>query len=396
MKMTMIAALIAFPALAMTGVMGGGTVANAADPPGKDVKGLYLLTDYPAVSVRPGTTSTVSLRLQNYGLPPERFTLSVDGTPPGWTAVLLGGGQPVAAAMPATDQSVSLQLRLDVPANANLADQTLTVKAAGEGNTVSLPLTISLAKELPAKLTVTPQLPSLRGSPKSSFDYTLSIKNDSGRNLVVSLAATAPRNFDTSFTEAYGSQELSSVPIDAGASKDVKLKVRPPSSVDAGDFPIEMTASAGDATAKTTLTLQVVGQPRLSITGTEGLISTRATAGQQTTVPVLIANEGTAAADNIDLTGSGPSGWKIEFDKKTIDRIAPGQTSDVNALITPSEKSLAGDYMTTIRAASRGETASTQFRVTVATSTTWGMVGVGVIGAALLIMVGAVSRFGRR
>jgi uncharacterized membrane protein len=110
----------------------------------------------------------------------------------------------------------------------------------------------------------------------------------------------------------------------------------------------------------------------------------------------VISNDGSAAADNIDLSGSGPSGWKIEFDHKTIERIDPGKTSDANALITPSEKSLAGDYMTTIRAASRGETASTQFRVTVATSTTWGMVGVGVIGAALLIMVGAVSRFGRR
>jgi uncharacterized membrane protein len=396
MKMTMIAALIAFPALVLAG---SPMTAKAAESTGKDIKGLYLLTDYPAVSVRPGTTSTVSLRLQNYGLPPERFALSIDGTPPGWTAVLLGGGQPVAAAMPATDQSVSLQLRLDVPSNAQLSDQTLTVKAvdqANPGNSVSLPLTISLAKELPAKLTVTPQLPSLRGSPKSSFDYTLSIKNDSGRNLTVSLAATAPRNFDTSFTEAYGAQELSSVPIDAGASKDVKLKVRPPSSVDAGDFPIAMTASAADATAKADLTLQVVGQPRLTITGTEGLVSTRATAGQQTTVPVVISNDGSAAADNIDLSGSGPSGWKIEFDHKTIERIDPGKTSDVNALITPSEKSLAGDYMTTIRAASRGENASTQFRVTVATSTTWGMVGVGVIGVALLIMVGAVSRFGRR
>ncbi len=298
-----------------------------------------------------------------------------------------------------TDQSVSLQLRLDVPANAGSGDKTLTVKATDQSNpanSVSLPITVNLAKELPAKLTVTPQLPSLRGSPKTSFDYTLSIKNDSGRNLVVSLAATAPRNFDTSFTEAYGSQELSSVPIDAGASKDVKLKVRPPSSVDAGEFPVEMTASAGDAAAKAELKLQVVGTPRLTITGTEGLVSARATAGQQTTVPILIANDGTAPADNVELSGSGPSGWKIEFDRKTIDRIEPGKTSDVNALITPSEKSLAGDYMATIRAASRGETASTQFRVTVSTSTTWGMVGVGVIGAALLIMVGAVSRFGRR
>src|ERR1700728_4790185 len=131
MKMTVIASLIAFPALVLAG---SPMTATAAESTGKDIKGLYLLTDYPAVSVRPGTTSTVSLRLQNYGLPPERFTLSVDGTPSGWTAVLLGGGQPVAAAMPATDQSVSLQLRLDVPANAQLSDQTLTVKAVDQAN----------------------------------------------------------------------------------------------------------------------------------------------------------------------------------------------------------------------------------------------------------------------
>ena len=387
MKPISIAVLLAFASLALP--------ATAAEPT-KDVKGLYLLTDYPAVSVRPGTTSTVSLRLQNYGLPPERFALSVDGTPPGWTATLLGGGQPVAAAMPATDQSVSLQLRLDVPANANLSSQTLTVKAEGEGNHVSLPLTINLAKELPAKLAITPQLPSLRGTPKSSFDYTLAIKNDSGRNLTVSLAATAPRNFETSFTEAYGTQELSSVPVDAGASKDVKLKVRPPSSVDAGTFPIQVTASAADATAKAELSMDIAGQPRLSIAGRDGLVSARAVAGEQSTVPIVVANDGTAPADNIDLSGSAPSGWKISFEPKSIERIAPNATAEANALITPTDKSLAGDYMATIRAASRGENASTQFRMSVGTSTTWGMVGVGVIGAALLLMVGAVARFGRR
>ena len=392
MRMNAIAMLVAFPALLMAGNM---TAATAAETK-QDIKGLYLLTDYPAVSVRPGTTLTISLRLQNYGLPPENFALSIDGAPAGWTTTLLGGGQPVGAAMPATDQSVSLQLRLDVPADADISSKTLTVKAEGQGNNVSLPITINLAKELPAKLALSPQLPSLRGTPKSSFDYTVSVKNDSGRNLTVSLSATAPRNFETSFTESYGAQELSSVPIDAGASKDVKLKVRPPSSVDAGSFPIEMTATSGDTTAKTELTLEVVGQPRLTIAGSDGLVSARAEAGKQSTVPVVISNDGTAAADNIELSGSGPSGWKVEFDKKTIDRIAPNQTAEVNAVLTPTDKSLAGDYMATIRAASRGETASTQFRVTVATSTTWGMVGFGIIAVALLLMFGAVARFGRR
>ena len=93
--------------------------------------------------------------------------------------------------MPATDQSVSLQLRLDVPANADLAHQDphREGRRAGQHH-VSLPITITLAKELPAKLAITPQLPALRGTPKSSFDYQLTIKNDSGRNLTVSFAAT--------------------------------------------------------------------------------------------------------------------------------------------------------------------------------------------------------------
>src|SRR5262249_12448446 len=149
-----------------------------------DIKGLYLMTDYPSVTVRPGTTTNISLRLQDYGLSPERYQLSVAGVPAGWTATLLGGGQPVGAAMPAPDSSVALQLRLDVPANSDLSPQTLTVKAQGQGTNAELPIAVSLAKELPAKLSVKSSLPSLRGSPKSNFDYTLSIKNDSGRNLV--------------------------------------------------------------------------------------------------------------------------------------------------------------------------------------------------------------------
>ena len=65
-------------------------------------------------------------------------------------------------------------------------------------------------------------------------------------------------------------------------------------------------------------------------------------------------------------------------------------------LVTPPEKAIAGDYAPTFNVASRGETASTQFRVAVATSTMWGIVGAGIIAIALLIMVGAVARFGRR
>jgi uncharacterized membrane protein len=364
-------------------------------PEQAQVKGLYLLTDYPALTVQAGGTSTVALRLHNYGLPPERLQLSVDGVPQGWTATILGGGQPVAAAMPATGKDVALQLRLDVPANAQ-GGATVTVNAKGTNQTISLPIAVALGKDLPAKLTLEPKLPALRGSPTSNFEYQLTVKNDSGRNLLVSLGAKAPQNFSTRFTEAYGSQELSSLPIEAGQSKDVKLAVRAPAQTGAGKIPVGVTVSAEGVSADAQVVMEIVGQPQLRLTGRDGVVSARAEAGNQTSIPIVVANEGSAPAEGVELSGTAPSGWKVEFDPKQVERIAPGQRAEAQLLLTPSPKALAGDYMTSLRAASRGESASSDFRVAVSTSTYWGMAGAGIIGIALLVMVGAIARFGRR
>ena len=393
MRRCVLALLCAFAVALAMGVR--TSVAEEAAPAG--IKGLFLLTDYPAMTVRPGAAATVSMRLQNYGLPPERLTLGVTGVPTGWSATLLGGGQPIAAIMPATNQSVTLQLRLDVPTTAAMGTQTVTVTAtSASGQQVSLPVAITLAKDLPAKLTIEPQLPSLRGTPKSSFEFQFNIKNDSGRNLVVSFAAQAPANYETTFTEQYGSQEISSIPIDAGQSKGIKLKVRPPSTIGAGSYPVTVKVSAEDASAEAKVTLEIVGQPRLTLTGPDGRLNGTATAGKESTLQIVVTNTGTAPADEVELSGSGPSGWKINFEPKTIDHIPPGQNKEVQALITPSEKAVAGDYVATLRANARAESASSDFRIAVTVSTLWGIVGAGIIGVAFLIMVGAVARFGRR
>ena len=49
-----------------------------------------------------------------------------------------------------------------------------------------------------------------------------------------------------------------------------------------------------------------------------------------------------------------------------------------------------------MRASANGASDNARYRVTVTTSTLWGAAGIGVIGAALLVLVGAVGRFGRR
>lgn len=369
---------------------------TAAQDKKDDVKGLFLLTDYPAVTLRPGTNSTINLRLQNYNLPPERLALSVSGTPSGWTATLIGGGQPIAAALPATNSSVSFELRVDVPKEAPVGTTNLTVSAQGPTAEVKLPIEVRLATDLPAKLAVSPQLPELRGTSKSTFEFQLSIKNESGKKVVVGLSSEVPQNFDGTYTEQYGSQELNALPLDPGQSKDVKLKVRPPNTVSAGKYKAVARATADDAVVTTELVLDITGQPKIDIAGREGVLSAKANAGQETTIPVVLTNSGTAPAEQIELSGTAPPGWKINFEPKAVDRIAPNENKEVQALVTPTDKAVAGEYVTTVRASARGESASQTFRISVATSTMWGIVGIGIIGAALLVMMGAVAWFGRR
>ncbi len=383
-------ALIATPLLTTVQVF-------AADPPAPPaIKGLWLLTDYPSQAVRPGDIANVRFKLQNAGLPPEQLALSVSGTPDGWKADILGGGQPVAAAMPGINESVNLQLRVDVPKDAKPGSQTINVRAKGASQSIDLPLTLTIASETPAKLTIKTKLPSLKGTPKSTFDFTLSVSNDSGKDLIVALSAQAPANFQTSFTEGYGSNEISSIPIEAGQSKDIKVKVTPPRDVKASDYPVLVKVAAEGAIAEQRVTLQISGQGKLALSTKDGRLSGDAEVGKTATYTLVASNDGTAPIEEVEMSGTVPSNWKVEFNPKTIASLAPNEKKEVQALVTPADKAIAGDYVSSFRASGRGESAAADFRITVTTSTIWGIAGIGIIAVALLVLLGAVARFGRR
>jgi len=371
--------------------------AFAADTTPGHPKGLWLTTDYPSVTARAGDSTTVKIKLQNYSLPPERVALSVDGVPKGWTATILGGGAPVTAAMPATDDSVQIQLRLDIPAGIASGTQTVTLRAKTAAANVALPIDVSVGELLPAKLVLKAKNPSLIGTAKTSFEFQFNVANQSDRDLTVKFAARAPQGFQTAFQEAYGSQDIASIPIEAGKDKDLKVKVTPPSDTKAGNYPVAVQVQAEDTTADGQMVMQVTGQPTLKLTGQDGRLSTTATAGAASPVSLTLTNDGSAPAQDIALTSSPPTDWKVSFQPDKVAQLAPGQKIDVQAQLTPSSKAIAGDYMTTFSAnGNNSASSSADIRVTVSTSTMWGIAGVAIVAIALLIAVGAVARFGRR
>jgi len=371
----------------------------SASPPAASasLKGLWLLTDYPAQTLRAGEVTTIRFKLQNAGTTPEQVQLSVTGTPEGWKAEVLGSGQTVAAAMPGVNESVSLQLRVDVPKDAKPGSHDLVLHAKGASQSIDLPLALTVGTDAPAKLSLKSRLPALRGTPRSSFEYTVSVSNDSGKDLTVALSAQGPAGFQSTFTEGYGTNEISSIPIEAGQSKDIKVKVVPPRDVKAGDYPVLLKVAAEGATADMRVTLQISGQGKLGLTAKDGRLSGEAERGKDTPYTLLLSNDGTAPLDEVELSGTVPPNWKVEFNPKTIPTLAPNQKLEVQAVVTPGDKTIAGDYVASFRAnAKGGEQSSADFRITVTVATIWGIASIAIIAVALLVLFGAVARFGRR
>jgi uncharacterized repeat protein (TIGR01451 family) len=388
-------------ALVATGLALAVTSPASAQTASADVAakptGIWLTTRYPEFSAQAGKDVSVDLDLSNQGLPPQRVQLGVDGLPSGWKWEIDGGGKPVAAAIAGADSTVDLTLKLTPPAKAeNGKPVAFTVSAKGDGQTLNLPMQVTLTSIEPAKLTMEPKLPALRGTAKSAFDYDVTLKNDGEQDTTVNLLSKGPDGFQVTFKQGYGSQELTSLPLKAGESKDLKVSVQPPDTAQAGQYPVTVAASAGDISADTNLLLDITGRPTVSLSGPQGRLSGDATAGQERTFTFTVENTGSAPARDVAMSATPPSGWKVTFNPEKIDDIEPGQTANVGVSMTPSTQAIAGDYMVSVRANGSGASDSASFRVTVRTSTLWGVTGLAIIGVAALILAFAVARYGRR
>lgn len=359
-------------------------------------RGLALYTPYPSQSVRVGETINLPITLKGYNLPPQTVQVRLTESAQGWKGSLLGGGRVVSAVYVLPDGEQSLSLRLEPPQNVRPGTYRFRLIAEGRGVRAELPIALTLGQALPKRLSLETELPVLKGTPTASFRYRVTLKNESDQDLLTNLEAEAPENFRVSFSTAFGGQEVNSLPLKAGETKDLDVQVTPPRQVEAKVYAVTLRALAGEAKAELVVNLDITGQTELSLTTPEGRLSGRAYAGRENPIKLVVKNTGSAPAENLEFSASEPSGWEVKFEPDKIEKLAPGAESEVTAKIKPSPRAVAGDYMLTLRTSAGSAQASADYRVTVQTSTLWGLVGVALIAVAVGAVGFAVSRFGRR
>jgi uncharacterized repeat protein (TIGR01451 family) len=355
---------------------------------------LSISTTYPSQVTQLGESVTISLNLQATDVP-QTVAMSMGQMPDGWTATFRGGGRIVQSVYVGANSTGSVDLLLNPPENAKSGTYNFTVVAQSETGKVELPLTLVVQDKVPASLSLTTDLPTIKGSPSSTFRYSTTLKNDGDQELTINLTADTPSGFLAKFMVS--GQDVTSFPLSANQSKSISVELSSLSDVPAGSYPFTVYADAGDLQANLNLTAEVTGEYTLSISGPDGRLSGNANAGKETTFPVQISNTGTAAAQGVEMSATAPSGWTVSFDPKVIDQLPAGNQVEVTAHLKPADKAVAGDYIVTVSAKPvDGATKTADFRITVTTSTLWGIIGIALIAVAVGVVAMAVTRFGRR
>lgn len=369
-------------------------LAQEEQPPA-EAGSLSFFTEYPSQVIGLGETITLALTLRTTGAA-EVVALEMKTVPTGWNASFRGGGRIIKSVFVEPDADAQVDLRIEPPAEVKAGSYAFVAVAKGAGGVqVELPLELTVQEKLPARLTLEVELPTLKGTPSTTFRYDTTLKNEGDEEITVNLSAESPTVFEVGFK--LNGQDVTNLPMGPKESKRINVEAKPIGDVAAGEYQVNMLAQGGEAQASLLLTAEVTGQSQLGLTTPDGRLSGDATAGSESPLKVVVRNSGSAPARGIELSSSEPSGWAVRFEPAQIDEIGPNQQVEVTAYVKPAQNAVAGDYMMTLRAQpADGASRSADFRITVRTSTLWGLVGIALIAIAVVVVMVAVMRFGRR
>jgi uncharacterized membrane protein len=352
-----------------------------------------LTTPYPSVTIQPGNTVTFSL---DVAVPhPERVGFAVAGTPTGWTAYVRGGGNIVSAIYAGGATAAAVDLSVVVPQTAAPGTSTLTVTATSDQGTRKLDIDVIVLGVTGGAITLTSAFPQLSGAPTSTFSYSVTLANTGTQKETYTLAGQGPDGWTVSVHPSSNAQALTDT-IDGGGTDTLSVTAQPPSSIPAGAYPLQVTASSGGQSANAALEADVTGTPALTLGTPNQVLNASITAGSTGTISLVVTNSGSTVLQAVTVTASSPTGWTTTFAPASIATIQPGATDTVVATVKPSSGALAGDYDVTFTATGGSATSNVDIRTTVQTSPLWGFIGIALIVLVILALGWVFRRFGRR
>ena len=244
------------------------------------------------------------------------------------------------------------------------------------------------------KSTFTARLMNIEAAVKDPFRYSTSLHNGSGHTQVYELKADAPDGWIKVFrTEG---TPVAAVKLDSCKTQEISVEITAAPVAKPGKYNIPVSAVSNGDTLRLELEAVVKGNYGLELSTPTGRLSDDITEGGSKQIRLVVKNTGTLPLDALEFSSQTPTQWSTTFEPSKIERLDPGQTMDIKATLSVPDKTIAGDYVTTLTARNSSTTSNAVFRMTVKTSLLSGWLGVLVILLALGIVYYLIRKYGRR
>ena len=249
------------------------------------------------------------------------------------------------------------------------------------------------------------EYPVIRGESGSTFEFLVSFEYESSETRIFKFYPTVPPGWEISIQERFEAKEgtLLAVrlePKEYYESLKVILSPLPGNLPEPGEYVVTLEIASDNMKDSVDLKAVVTELPptyELDVVTTTGRLNTLAKAAADNTMSIKLTNSGTGIIEDITFSSIKSEGWGVTFTPNKIESLEPGQTQEVDVVITPPSRTIAGDYRVTLTARGiENVSDSIALRVRVETATMWGGVGIGIIAAVIAGLVVLFRRLGRR
>lgn len=354
-----------------------------------------LSTPWPSMEVESGNTTRITVTVASS--PPGIVEVRVAEVPDDWRARLRASATTVHAVTAGEgDDAVDLNLLVDASSGATIDAYTVVVAATGEdGVEVRMPIELHVTNEAGGVFTLDTDFPSLSGDASSTFRWSLELANDLFEETSFNFGSTAPEGW-TVRVFPRGQRQATSLSLPALETSTIDVEATAPPGVEAGEYPITAIVYGDGREREVQLTAIVEGVLSYNLRTGDERLNTSGSIGRVTRLPLLVVNDGSMDLDDVRLESDPPAGWEVTFEPAQLPRVGAREQAEVVALITPSDAAIAGDYAVGLSARSGGHTRDIEVRFQVSTPMSWALVGVVLIGVAVLILAVVFRVYGRR
>ncbi len=247
------------------------------------------------------------------------------------------------------------------------------------------------------------KFPTVEGIASDVFEFEVFIQPTSKDYIgKYDFTVVAPPGWDAGVWGSYPEKRVSSIDFTGEQVHSETINVK--AFAEAGeqpepgdyDFTLTMVWEEGDIESTLDLTAVVTASYGFNMVTQSGRLSAQTDAGEDNPITIMLVNTGTATIDDVTLSAEAPEEWGVIFDPAEVDALEPGVERTVDVIVTPPEKTIAGDYLLIINADSEKGTDDMEMRITVLASTLWGWAGIGIAAGVVTGLIILFRRLGRR